>query len=145
MKKIILTAVATAAVAAALPAAAQSYARPDYRGGPAYDQRYDQRYGQRYDQRSQRALQAETQRLIAKRSQIHGRIEQLRRAGRLTNNEAYQLRVEHTAIGRQHSNLAARGGFTWNDLRVIDQRLDRLTDRMRRMARPERASYQRRW
>lgn len=137
MKKILLTVVATAAVAAALPAAAQSYARPDYRAGPGYEQRYDQR--------SNRALAAETQRLINKRSQIHTRIEQLRRAGRLTNTEAYQLRVEHTAIGRQHSRLAARGGFTWNDLRVIDQRLDRLTDRMQRLARPERANYQRRW
>jgi opacity protein-like surface antigen len=126
MKRIIASVLAVSAIAAAAPAFAQPrpYGDRDRDGVPnAYDGRNDNRGGYRgYGQ---------WQGVGGRINAIERRIDVGIRNGQITRNEAYRLRSELRNVSYLETRYRRSSGLSNWERRDLDQRLDRLAQRVR--------------
>jgi hypothetical protein len=129
MKKFLVSlALASTALVASAPASAQ------YRERDRYDERrYDER---RYDDRGDRGDrfgrgEYRGQDLRPRLDRIQMQISRGLERGNITQREAQSLRYEANSIWAQARNFYRTGGYDYREQAVLDQRIDRLQERVR--------------
>lgn len=141
MKKLLVSlALASTALVASAPAAAQYYGDRDRYDNQRYGDRYDRddRYdrGDRYGRGEYRG-----QDLKPRLDRIQWQINRGLERGNITPREAQRLRWEVNNIWAQARSFYQTGGYDYREQALLDQRIDRLQDRLRY----ERRDDDRRW
>jgi hypothetical protein len=136
MKKFLVSlALASTALVASAPASAQYYER-DRHDDRRYDDRGDR--GDRYGRGEYRG-----QDLRPRLDRIQMQISRGLERGNITPREAQRLRYEANSIWAQARNFYRTGGYDYREQAILDERIERLRERLRHERRDDDRRYYR--